>query len=303
MSPFIVSLPVFLIIAIGWLFKKYRIVNEVWVHILNSFAYYVSLPALIVVSFWGVDFLSSDVQLIVRASILLTVIFSGIVLLALSLAPFSKKLKVALFLVATTGNTVYMGFPILSNALGDVSLRLGTVVAVVYLVVPILLSIFVIRWWIGKDHSLAHQLGGFIKNPLVLSIIAGIGISFIPKHWVIMQVIGDGLSMLALTASPVALFVLGAFLYKRFLRRHVGLVIGISVIKVAMFPALVWLLMGFDSFPLIAPILFLLAAMPAAVTTFVIAEQFDLDAGFVGNVLLVSTVLSFFAIPLAVSLL
>jgi predicted permease len=50
-------------------------------------------------------------------------------------------------------------------------------------------------------------------------------------------------------------------------------------------------------------VLILLSSMPVAVTTFVIAERFNLDKALVGNTILVSTILSFIVAPLIIFLL
>lgn len=301
MASLLVSVPVFLIIVAGWLFKKYKVVDEIWIHVLDRFAYYVSLPALIIVSFWNIDF--SDKEFIKTAgwSALFVVGFMILAVIVLSFLRLSYKTKAAAFLVICTGNTVYMGFPIITNAFGNKILPMGSLVAVLYLILPILASIFVIRFWANGHRSILSQIIEFIKNPLTISAIIGVIVSFIPKQVFGIDLIYKALALLGATASPVALFALGSFLYKRFLKKNLGLVFWSSLIKIAGFPA-VALLTG-RMLGVAKPefgLLVLLAAMPSAVTTFIIAEKFSLDEMTVGNAILVSTILSFFVIPLAV---
>ncbi len=196
-----------------------------------------------------------------------------------------------------------MGFPIMASAFGAEVIALGTLAATVYLITPILAAIFIVRWWASRDHALGKQFKDFIKNPMVIEAIIGVGVSFIPKGWVGFDLVQHTLAMLGATASPVALFALGGFLYKKFLKRSVGLVVGVSAVKVIVFPLLI---MGAGAIGIGMfwdPVLVIIAAMPAAVTTFVIAQRFDLNQTLVCNALLVSTVLSFVTIPVFMALL
>jgi hypothetical protein len=303
MAPFLISIPVFLIIAAGWLFRKYRIVDEIWVHILNRFAYYVSLPALIISSFWNIDFTSSQYLELAKWSALIIALVMAITFAVLSMLKMSYRTKAAMFLVICTGNSIYMGFPIISNAFGQGALAAGSLVAVIFLILPILASIFVIRLWANAHRSLGSQVMEFFKNPMTISAAAGVVFSFIPKEIIGMDLLYKTITMLGATASPVALFALGSFLYKRLLKRNMASVFSASLIKVFGLPLFVFILAPYFMSQDIKGLLIVLGAMPTAVTTFVISEKFSLDDTLVGNALLVSTVLSFFAIPFAISFL
>jgi hypothetical protein len=114
--------------------------------------------------------------------------------------------------------------------------------------------------------------------------------------------------MLGLTASPVALFTLGGFLYGRFLKENLNLVILASFLKMIAFPVMIFLgsyyLLNFYALPAAdLKVLILLSSMPVAVTTFVIAERFNLNRALVGNSILISTIFSFIVAPLVILLL
>jgi hypothetical protein len=303
MTTVLLILPVFFIITSGWLCKKFRIVDEVWIHVLNGFAYYVSLPALIITSFWSIDFLHPGAIRLIIESALTSVGVTLILWAIIALLPLSAKLKSSILLVGVVGNTVYMGFPIIGSAFGDQLLSLGTLAATIYLIVPLLLAIGAIQWWMSPDHSFLSQLIAFVKNPLVISAVAGVLISFVQIQHPLLYTLRQALVMVGSTASPVALFALGAFLHNRFLKRRVGLVIGASLLKVVVVPLALFALGASGTFLSWAPLLVVLAAMPVAVTTFVVAQQFKLDETLVSNALLVSTVLSFVTIPLIISFL
>ncbi|MEK7634458.1 MAG: AEC family transporter [Patescibacteria group bacterium] len=301
MSTFLISLPIFLIVLSGWLLRKFKIVTDDWVHILNVFAYYVSLPALIVASFWEINFLSKESWNIIFLSLLTLGLFSLAVFILLHFIQINKNLKTAIFLTATVGNTIYMGFPLVELGFGKESISTGALIGVIYLVIPILISIFIIRYWHNKEHNVAKEVLAFIKNPLMISVFAGVILSFLKiasiDNFLIFSV-KKSISMLGATASPIALFTLGAFLYGRFLKKDLGLAFFVSFLKIICFPIIVFITIFYFFKPESSQILILLSSMPVAVTTFVIAEKFNLNKELVGNSLFISTVLSFIVIPI-----
>ena len=305
MSVFLISLPIFLIIFSGWLLKKYKIVSDEWVHILNQFAYYVSLPALIINSFWEINFLARESLNLIFLNLSIIILLSLTIFVFLSFLKINKNLKTTIFLSATVGNTIYMGFPLVEMGFGKEYLPAAAIVGTIYLIVPLLITIFLIKHWHCRENCLSEELGGFFKNPLIISVFIGVALSFLKilsmDNFLIFAV-KKSISMLGATASPIALFTLGAFLYGRFLKKDLGLVFLVSLLKIAILPLFIiagsLILFRTDSLKIIV----LLSSMPVAATTFVIAEKFNLNKELVGNSILVSTIVSFIAAPLIIFL-
>jgi predicted permease len=302
MSIFLITLPIFLIISSGWLLKKFKVVNDDWVHILNNFAYYVALPALIVGSFWEVDFSQSASWKTVLLSSLIIFSLSLLIFIFLFFIKISKNLKAAILLGATVGNTLYMGTPLVELGFGREYLASGVLVGTVYLIIPLLIVISLVQYLYCREHCVKGEIVGFIKNPLVISALVGIILSFLKLDFPLIGGVKKSIVMLGATASPVALFALGAFMYKKFFKKDLGRVFLVSVLKMIVAPAIV--LIGsfyfYNNDDL--EILIFMAAMPTAVSTFVIAERFNLGKDLIGNSIIISTILSFVVAPLVIYL-
>ena len=299
---FLISLPIFLIIIGGWFARKIGIMKEADIGSLNGFTYFVSLPALIASSLWSIDFMDSGNLKVVLFGLFTVIAFSLLLLIILSLTKLKNDTKAAVFLAAATGNTIYMGFPMVELHLGEGSLLGGALIGTIYLIIPLLISIFAIRYWRKYDHSLWKELIEFFKNPLIVSVIIGVGLSFVRIDNVFIDGIRKTLSMVGGTASPIALFILGGFLYGRLMKKDLKLVALSSALKIAAFPLFVaafYLFIFKAGNPNVAV---LMASMPVAVTTFVVSEKFKLDSALVGNAVLLSTALSFLVIPIAAGL-
>jgi len=302
MSIFLISLPIFLIILSGWLLKKYKVVTDDWIHILNVFAYYVSLPALIINSFWEIDFLNRNSMNMIIWSLLTMLLMSFAIFIFLHLLKIDRNLKTAIFLSATVGNTIYMGFLLVELGFGKNYLPDAALVGTIYLIVPLLITILLVNYWHCRENCLGEELVSFIKNPLTISVLAGVVLSFVDFGNPFIAGVKKSVSMLGATASPIALFALGGFLFGRFMRNDFSKVILISFLKMIFFPFVIVLgslyLFKMGDIKVLA----LLSSAPVAVTTFVIAEKFNLNKELVGNSILISTILSFIVAPLIIYL-
>ena len=128
------------------------------------------------------------------------------------------------------------------------------------------------------------------RNALIFSCIIGAAVSvlgLVPPAW-----LTSLLTLLGGTTSPVALFSMGVFLYGQKLStryKELGL---LTVFKLVLFPILVVAsirIFGLTGTP--SGVSLLEALMPLAVTNFIIAEKFDLDAGLVAEAILLTTIL------------
>lgn len=290
-----IVLPIFLIIAAGFLMRRWGIVREDWVHVLNGFVYYVSLPAVVLISFWQIEWKNIIPLLAVNG--LGMVAFAGLLIFALFFSKASGKIKVALFMAALVGNTVYMGFPILGGAFGAEASHGVVGAATLQLVLGLVLSVLAVEFWVVKAKRFKIYILDFIKNPLIISLGLGVLFSLIWRTGLVAEMVQKPVSMLGATASPLALFVLGSFMSGKFISRNLGLAFSSSVVKLLFFPLFMMPLAWVFYRPLNDVLITLLvSSMPVAATTFVLAEKYGLDEKLVANSIIISTVLSIFTI-------
>lgn len=295
-----IVLPVFGLVYVGYYFRKIKICTDEWVHALNQFVYYVSLPAVIGVSFWEINLNDALLWSIIGANALMVSVYALLLFWGLELFAWKKgNLKAAAFLVGMVGNTVYMGFPLLADAFGQARLPYGIAAATTHLVLGLIFSLLAVQYWVLKSKRLEAYVLEFIKNPFFAALAAGLFLSWINFQGPVAEAIQKPIYMLGATASPVALFALGGFLHGKLLRHQVGRAALFSAIKLLFFPALVWLVAILANLPRdFAAMSVLVAGMPSAVTAFVIAEKYHLDDELVANTILLSTAVSVLTLAL-----
>lgn len=280
------------------MFAVFKIAEKDWVRVLNGFVYYVSLPAVIITSFWQINLLDPAVGKLVAQNSLVLIIFSAAILLLLAFLKISPRLKAEFFMVTVVGNTIYMGIPIAGQAFGAGGASLVVAAASVQIVLGIVFGILGVEFFVVKSKKLSNYISDFVNNPLMISLGIGIILSLLGLRGPLVTPAQKSLAMLGATASPAALFALGGFMRGKFEHRHLKLAFLASLVKLLAFPIVIYFLVRFfaGTASPAASVSALMASMPAAVTTFVIAEKYNLDKSFVANAILISTVLSLFSI-------
>lgn len=296
MTILLVSLPIFLIILSGWLFRKFKIVSDNSIHELNNFIYYVSLPALIINIFWKIDFLDQKTWELLFLSLVAICLFFLIIFAVLSFFKVKKNLKVAILLNATIGNTIFIGFPFVEFGLGSGFLPNAALVAAVFLITPLVLTIALTQ---SLHNHKGIDLREFLKsNFLIISILIGALLSFMGFNNPLMAGVKNSIAMIGATAAPLALFALGGFLQKNPLTKNLKLTLLVSVLKVVFLPAVLFLFLGLFLKVESLEMLLILSAMPVAATSFVVAEKFNLYKELTAGSILISTILSLLVTPL-----
>lgn len=289
--------PVFALIAVGFAVARMHVAHPKWVEVLNGFAYYVALPALVIRALLALSWDTYTVTALALTTGILLVA-SAIVIGVLWLLRIPRSAWFASFALIIIGNTIYMGVPILTAAYPD-AVVLASAIGTVQLVVGIILAMAFAAFLQGGRHHYRAVFIQLLKGPLTLACIVGIFLSVVPAARIALQPFDAILAMLAATASPLALFALGAF-FARQKRLHVWPKVIIPVIvRVAVAPlAVLWACtyVGIDAE--ISALMTLASAMPTAVTAFVLSQQYRLATDEVATGIMLSTVISLVTLPL-----
>lgn len=301
-----VALPVFAIMAAGYLCGRFRLLGPDGTVALNGFVYYMALPALFIVS---------------MANAPISEIFNGpylAVIIGGQLAVFGIAVIVATFLFpgrlgelgqhglsAMFANTGYMGIPLLITAFGAI----GTIPAIIPTVVNgALIMAFGIAMLeldrsentnamaITKDVAL-----GVIKSPLVIA--AAIGISISALEWQLPTAIETFLNLSGAAAAPAALFAMGLFLVGKSLKADLKEVSWVVFLKLIIHPLITWWLATevLNLSPLYAASAVIITSLPTGGLVFILSERYDVYKERAASIILISTVLSVITVSLLLS--
>ncbi len=223
----------------------------------------------------------------------------SLALMLLGVRLFARD-KATMGLVSTFGNVAYLGLPVTFAVYGSEAMGPASLIVSVHVVLAVTVGPAVATYW-GEGRA----DGGVVKvlkMPLFWAPFFGAGIRFLPAG---AEQAATTLGYLGMVASPIALFMLGLYVFierKRAMRPDVAvfkhaaqkLFVVPAVIAAACFAAvgLGWLE------PQHARYHMLLGAMPAAITAFSIALDAKIDAEVIGSTIIWSTAISVVTIPL-----
>lgn len=296
-----ITFPVFAIIALGYFLRRHKLLSDNNIHVLNLLVYYVSLPAIIFISFYNLDWTRAANLKILGFNLVLLIVISFLTLILLSFTNLKPIYKAAIFSASIVGNTVYIGFPLAQKAFDANLYNNFLIAATPQLVFGIIIAVLVYEFYVIKSKNFKTYFFDFIKNPLVISLFLGVIFSLTQIKGGFINTLLSPIQMFAATASPIALLALGGFLRGRYDHSDFVNSLFVSTIKLVLFPLILFVLAKyFLSFPSEPSIL--AASMPTAATVFVIAEKYNVVPKFIASTLFLTTVISIFSVSIILAL-
>jgi hypothetical protein len=277
--------PVFAIVAVGYVYGRFRRPDMSAANQLNMS---VLLPALIFSVLSGKDFNLNEYGALAAAAAAV-VLGSGLLAWPVArLAGIPAKTFVPPMMFTNSGN---MGLPLAVFAFGEAALP----AAVVLFIVENGLHFTLGTWFM--DHR-AHWFD-VLKQPIVLATLAGI--AFALFGWGVPRPLATAIELLGQASIPLLLFALGARLTTIDWREwRIGL-LAAAVCPLAGIATVLLVRPFLDLTPLQASLLLVFGALPPAVLNYLVAEQYRQEPGRVAALVMIGNLGAFLAIPIALA--
>lgn len=296
MQGFLTNLVIFIVIGLGWLMKKQKILTDAGLKDINAILFTLLMP----VSFFrsGLGFSTS----MLRGWRYVAVLLGGTAACTLFLWFFSKvgqsdaKRRAVSLLTGIRPNLIFIGLPIMTLWLGET----GSEAQVLYIavctpyanIVPLLLAQVALN---GRTDgkSMVRACAQTFKNPILLSGIVGIalgaaGASAVIPPWVMrtLKVLGD-------CSNGLALIVIGAALRPEGLLKDIRAAWLDMLMKLFIHPA--FIMAAFTLFPIENALLMRAAVVASAVSPafncYILARGFGMDGDYAAMLVASSTLL------------
>lgn len=288
--------PIFGLIFIGYGLKYIKFANENFWITLDKLTYYGFFPALLFYKLATANFddgFSAIVMVkVVLISVLVVSVFLSIIQFFIKFKPSSYT---SIYQGAVRYNTfVYLG--LVDSLYGDMGMVL-TIFLITFLI-PILnfLCVSVFGFYINEDgFSLKRFIHSIIKNPLILACVAG-GVLNVSG---VELIFGDLIKLLGTPAIPLGLLSVGVGLKIKELGTFKLDFWLSSFAKLLFLPILVIIFANiFTLNELMYNITLLFAAMPTAVSSYILARELGGDLSLMSTLITGQTILSFFTLSL-----
>ena len=284
-------LPVFLVMAVGYLCRQIKLVSDENVRAMNKLVFRLFLPASLAKSIMGVDpatMVSPRVMLFCALGVL--ALFGVAMAVVPKLTPDNRR-RGALVQAMFRSNYAILGIPI-AEALfpqGDGGVAAMMVIATV----PVFnaLAVITLEYFRGGKASLGRMVKGVFMNPLIWGCAIGYVLFKLPFELPVF--VQSTISRLASVSSPLALFVLGASIDLKKLAGNSKALLWGSATRLIFVPAVmltIAFLLGIRG-PEFAALMIAFGS-PCAVSSYTMAAQMDSDADLAGQLVVLTTVLS-----------
>ncbi len=303
-----VVLPVFGIMLAGYLAGRFNLLGDASGEALNGFVYYVSLPALFLVSMSRVEvseIFNLQYLLAVGGSIL------GTFGIAMLIATFAFPNRIGALglngLTAVFSNTGYMGIPLLLLAFGEQATLPGVIATVLNGTVVLALATVIIEIDLNQESGgltiLRNAIIGVFSSPLVMSALVGLALSALEVP--LPTPVSAFCDLLAASAGPCALFAMGLFMVGRSFTAGAGEISVLVALKLILHPLLAaWLAFGvMEMDPVWAASAVIMSALPTGALAFVLAQRYNIYTQRSTAAIMISTVLSVVTISVLLNVL
>lgn len=284
-------LPMCLVMALGYGTRRLGWLRREEISTINKIAFRIFLPCLLYYNIYCSDLSGSFDPL------LMTYAVGGVLLtfgLALGYTLLTEKLperRGVLIQGMFRSNYVIMGIPVATALLG--ADQLGTVSILIAVIVPLfnMLAVVVLEVFRGQKPKPLHILSQIAKNPLVISSV--LGILTLVAGIRLPHILEQTIQSVSAIASPLQLFLLGAFFQFSGLKTYRRELVTVSIAKLIVSPGLflgLGALLGFRGVAFVS--LIGIFASPTAVNSFTMAQQMGGDAELAGDIVVTTSAAS-----------
>lgn len=298
MDNFIFSLnatvPIFLVIVVGYLLKQWNILDEHFATVANRFNYKVTLPVLLFKDLASADILASfDGTYVLFCIVVTSICFWSI--WGLSKLLIKDKTMVGAFVQASfRGSAAVLGIAFIQNMYGNSGMAPLMILGAVplYNVYSVVVLTFEAEHK-GDGNLIKTALINIMKNPIIIAIFLGLLGSIVHIYDVMPQIAVKTVNNIAVLATPLALITIGVGFEGRKALAKLKPTLVASFIKLMLLPMIFLPIaeyMGFRDQKIIA--LLIMLGAPTTVSAYIMAKNMDNDGVLTSSIVVVTTLLS-----------
>jgi malonate transporter len=299
---FLLISPVFILIILGNILRRVGVPDVSFWDVNDKLVYWVLIPSLLFHHISQIN-LSSSMFYIYSVVILSGLFIITIVAILMGrLLGYSPESWSSLLQGAVRHNA-FIALAIAGSLFGDEGLAIGAMFMLIYVpsinivVISVMVSNLKQPGQAESSKGIANIFIELIKNPFILSMIAGLLVSLIDSDKLI--IINETSDLLGSAALPIMLLTIGAKIKVRDLALKITPIIISNSLKLIAFPITTYFVATFmelSQLEIVVAVIF--ASVPTAASSHALAKQFGGDEHLMTSILTTQVALSFITIPL-----
>lgn len=286
----------FIIILVGYFVRKKGLLDESSTSKLSSLVMNIFLPAMIITAM-QIQFDKEMIPKILSLLFVSMVMFGVSTIVAFCLKIFIKSdSKLGIFQYALVfSNSGFMGYPVVEAVLGKGAIFYAAIFNLPFNFLCFTLGVY----FLSKGNSNAKFSIKSMINPSMIAVFIGLALFVTGTELPVF--INHPLELLGDVTTPISMIVIGSMLagssamecFKRFDMYM------LAVLRLIAIPMLVFLVLrpfSFDSVVMAIPVV--IAAMPSAANTAIMANEYGADVALASQAVFFTTLFSVVSIPL-----
>lgn len=275
------------VLGLGVVGRRFDLLSQPLTDRLNTVAFYVILPALVFDSTYDAPLETLLSPMVVGGQLGTMAVILALAALLHRRIDSREKRSVAI-VQSYHSNVGYLGLPIVAATLGDAAAGTASLILGVGVLVQVPTTVMILTVVAEADADVVAEIRRVLRNPVLLGIVAGIGVSFLELS--VPDPAAQVVSLLSSTALPVALLLVGASLSFDLPEGEFGTLGTVVSLKLLVMPAIAWAVfssLGVSGSSLAAGVVMLGA--PTAISTYIYAEELGGDARLASRTIFVTT--------------
>ena len=291
-------MPLFLIIAVGYLIKRAGIIGQTEVKRFNTACFYTFMPVMLFYDVYNSDLTGGVLRpfYFIYTICMIFLLTAATIVLVLK-AEKDDSCRGVMIQAAFRSNFVLLGLPIATALVGGGDVSFGVTALTIAIVVPLfnVMSVIVLETFRGGRVQARRIALNVIKNPLVIAGLGGLFLNLLGVQ--LPQFLMAFCAKMESGCFAIALFLLGAAFEFNFLteyKKDLLIIIGLRLVAfpaVALFGAALFGIRGVEFVTLIA-----LFAAPCAINSFNMAMQMGGNKDLAASAVMTTSALSFFSL-------
>lgn len=287
------TVPVFLLMMLGYVLKLFKLVDEPFVKTLNSFNFKITLPVLLFRDIAESDFYSVWDTSYVLYCFFVT-LFCIAVIWLLTAFFYKNKTHTGEFVQASfRGSAAVLGVAFIQNIYGNAGMAPLMIIGTVplYNIAAVTILSFTGPGADISRASLKKSIRRIVTNPIIIGIILGMAVSVSGFHFP--AILEKSIASVSSLATPLALIGLGAGFEGRKALRELKPTVVCTAVKLLIQPLLFLPLaayMGFRDEKMVA--LLIMLGAPTTVSCYIMAKNMGHEGTLTSSVVVATTFLS-----------
>ncbi|MEE4315291.1 MAG: AEC family transporter [Desulfofustis sp.] len=296
--------PIFSLLFLGGLLRRLELTDHHFLKTADRLVYYIFFPLMLFWKIGSAQLGTGSQWLFVGTTLLAVVIMFLISMLFIRILPVAP-FQAGSFSQSCYRFNTYIGVAVILNSLGAEGIAYyGVLIA---LVIPLInvCAVSLLIWYSGVEASGREKARivtrALVANPLIVGCILGIVYARLVGEFP--QFINNSLQLMSMVTLPLALISIGGGLSFTGVYRHLPLSLLAAVCKLGLLPLIGYLLYRLfqvEGVPFQTGMIFF--CLPTSTAIYVLSSQLNSDTELASAAIVISTLLSFGALSVALLL-